>query len=258
MRWLVCDEEITLLQFDTLAEREGLRHAITTRPLNMAPHRGPQREQSVAWRKRVCSIMGLDFDRLTSPAQVHGGLILSVGEDDVGRGRLGRDSAIPYVDGLMTDRPGVGLILLSADCPLVMAYDPRRPAVGAVHASWLGTMHRISEHLIERMAADYGSDPADLHIGIAPSAGPDAYEVGDEVYRIARARLDDAEACFRPHHDRWLLDLWTANKQQLLAAGVREEMIEIAGICTIGDQRFWSHRRDAEKAGRFALLCSLI
>jgi copper oxidase (laccase) domain-containing protein len=81
--------------------------------------------------------------------------------------------------------------------------------------------------------------------------------VGPEVRRIALGRYDDAESWFRPHRDRFVLDLWSANQGQLLAAGVELANVETAGLCTICDRRFWSHRRDGSEAGRFALFLAI-
>ncbi|NLU22668.1 MAG: laccase domain-containing protein [Phycisphaerae bacterium] len=246
--------DLTLLRFERLSREPGLVHAVTTRPHNYAPHRGQGAEMAVANRRRVCEILGVDFEKLTSPSQVHGGEVLPVEEADVGRGRDGRNSALRFVDGLICDIPGVPLILMSADCPLVCAYDPDRPAVGAGHSSWQGTVAGATTQMIRLMARRYGSDPARLLTAIAPSAGPCCYEVGDEVRRIARTRMDDADDFFSPHGDRFLFNLWEANRRQLIAAGVRPEHIEIGGLCSICDHRLWSHRRDGAEAGRTALV----
>lgn len=250
-------EDVTLLRFERLSREPGVGHAVTTRPQNYAPHRGQGAEAAVANRRRVCEILGVKFERLTSPAQVHGGEVLPVEAADIGRGRDGRDTALRFVDGLICDSPGVPLILMSADCPLVCAYDPDRPAVGAVHSSWQGTVAGATSQMIRLMARRYGSDPARLWTAIAPSAGPCCYEVGDEVRRIARTRLDDADDFFSPRGERFLFDLWEANRRQLIAAGVRPEHIETGGLCSICDRRFWSHRRDGATAGRTALFISL-
>ena len=87
--------------------------------------------------------------------------MLPVEPCDVGRGRDGRHTAVQFVDGLITDMPNVPLIILSADCPLVLVYDPDRPAVGAVHASWRGTVALAAENLVRQMVRSYGSDPAE-------------------------------------------------------------------------------------------------
>jgi YfiH family protein len=248
-----CDDG-TLLQFERLAAEPGLVHAFTTKPWNLAPHRGPQRELAVDRRRCICEAFGLDFERMTSPQQVHGAEILRIEDADFGAGRFGRGEAVPFVDGLITDRPGAPLILLSADCPLVLAFDPRHPALGIVHASWLGTVAGITARLVERMCVEFGADPAELRAAIAPSAGPCCYEVGPEVRRIFRTRFADADRFFTPRDGRFLLDLWAANTAQLLARGVAAERIERAEACSICDERFWSHRRDGADAGRNALI----
>lgn len=247
-----------LLQFERLAGEAGIVHGVTTRPQNMAPHRGAGAEDAVDWRRRLCAAMGCDYERLTSPAQVHGGEVLRVIDCDVGRGRDGRGSAVPFVDGLVCDTPSVPMIFLSADCPLVWAYDAARRAVGVVHASWQGTVARAAENLVRQMVLSFSSDPAALLAGIAPSAGPCCYEVGDEVRRIAQTRLDDADACFTPRGDKYMFDMWAANRRQLTGCGVPADAIEVAGLCSMCDERFWSHRRDGASAGRFGMFVCLM
>lgn len=248
---------IRLLTFERLSREAGLAHGVTTRPQNYAPHRGEGREQAIEHRKEVCRILGASYDRLTSPSQVHGADVLAVDDLDIGCGRDGRGSAVGNVDGLITDRSDVPLILMSADCPLICAYHPGRHAIGAVHASWKGTVGRAAEHLVHRMQAEFGCKPAELLTAICPSAGPCCYEVGRELLRIARTRLDNADDCFVHRDGRMYFDMWRANREQLVEAGVPEANIETAGICSICDQRFWSHRRDGENAGRTALFIAL-
>jgi len=249
--------DVTLLSFASLAAIPRLVHAVTTRPQNCAPHRGIACEEAVHWRKRVCEVLGMSFESLTSPEQVHGADVLALEPGDVGRGRDGRHGAIQFVDGLITDMPDVPLIILSADCPLVLVCDPDRPAVGAVHASWRGTVAGAAENLVRQMVCSYGSDPSRMKAAISPSAGPCCYEVGPHVRRIARTRLADADDCFVEQGRRVLFDLWTANRNQLAAAGIPPDAIEVARLCSICDRRFWSHRRDGADAGRTALLIGL-
>jgi len=249
--------ELRLLRFERLSEADVVVHAVTTRPQNMAPHRGVGRERAIYWRKQVCEVLGVQYERLTSPQQVHGPDIVSIEDHDIGRGRDGRESAVKFVDGLICDRPGVPIVLMSADCPLICVYDPKRPAVGAAHASWRGTVAGIAGNLVDRMVADFGSEPGRLIAGIAPSAGPCCYEVDGEVYRIARGRFADADDYFSAKGDRYLFDLWQANRWQLIGRGVRPENIETARLCSICDRRFWSHRRDGDNAGRFGLFVAL-
>ncbi len=252
-----CPGGAPILQFESLVGQPGLVHAVTIGERNYAPHRGIGCEQAMDWRRQLCAGLGLDWTQLTSPSQVHGGDSLVVEPSDIGRGHDGRGSAIPHVDGLLCNIPGVPLILMSADCPLVCAYDPIRRAIGAVHASWKGTVAGAAGQMVRLMQRHFGSRPEDLLAAIAPSAGPCCYEVGQDVLRVARTRLDDADACFVEREGRLFFDLWTANTRQLTASGVPADRIGVAGLCTICDRRFWSHRRDGEPAGRFALLISL-
>ncbi len=248
---------LTLLHFDRLSREPGLIHAFTTRPQNYAPHRGSGRDHAVDHRRRVCEILGLDFDKLTSPEQVHGGEVIAVEASDIGCGRDGRGGAVRFVDGLVTSIPGVPLILMSADCPLVLAYDPVQRAIGAVHSSWQGTVAHATAHMIRVMQQQLGCDPRHMLAAISPSAGPCCYEVGDDVRRISRTKLADADRFFPRQGGRMTFDLWSANRRQLLDAGLPAENIDIAGLCSICDPRFWSHRRDGSHAGRSALFIGM-
>ncbi len=246
-----------VLCFPRLAVQTGLVHAVTLRPWNMAPHRGPDAHRAIERRRALCRALGLDFDRLTAPAQIHGADVLPIEPADIGRGRDGRDSAIPFVDGLLTDRPGVGIIMLSADCPPLLLYDPVRRVLGAGHASWRGTVAGIAANLVHQMTRSYGSRPQDLLAAIGPSAGPCCYAVGPEVRRIAATRLSDVDACVPRRDGRWYFDLWRALHIQLSEAGLKPENIETAAICSICDERLFSHRREGDAAGRYALIAGL-
>jgi copper oxidase (laccase) domain-containing protein len=69
--------------------------------------------------------------------------------------------------------------------------------------------------------------------------------------------LAEAESWFLEKDGRLIFDLWAANRSQLTTAGIPPDHVETAGICTICDPRFWSHRRDGPDAGRFALCLAL-
>ncbi|HSW45062.1 MAG TPA: polyphenol oxidase family protein [Phycisphaerae bacterium] len=249
--------DITLSMFERLSREGGFVHALAGKPRNYAPHRGVGREWAMKARGRVCEILGLPLECLTAPAQVMAGEVIRVEPQDVGRGRDGRGSAIPFVDGLICDTPGVPLVLLSADCPLICVYDPDRPAIGAVHAGWQGTVAGAVENLIVQMRRCFSSRPERVLAGISPAAGPCCYEIGDEVRRIAAGRLPNADDVVAVRNGRLTFDMWAANRNQLLRSGLDPENIELAGICSICDERFWSHRRDGADAGRTALFVAL-
>ena len=100
-------------------------------------------------------------------------------------------------DMLITDEPGVPLLLRYADCTPVLIYDPAHRALAVVHSGWRGTVQARGRAAVEALAAEFGSRPADMVAAIGPSIGPCCYEVGDEVVdavRAAFARPDGAAA----------------------------------------------------------------
>ena len=250
-------EGLDLLCFESLAGQAGLVHAVTTKPWNLAPHRGPDRHQAVENRQRLCAALGLEYEKLTAASQIHGPEVLCVAEADVGRGRDGRHQAIPYVDGLITDQPGVGLLSLSADCPTLLAYDPVRRVIGAVHASWRGILGGVAANLIAQMAREFGCRPGEVLAGIGPSAGPCCYEIKNDVRRVAETRLAEVDRLVPARGGRFFFDLWATLEEQLARAGLARGHIEQSGLCTICDSRFYSHRREGADAGRFGLICAL-
>lgn len=178
--------------------------------------------------------------------QVHGGCVLRAN----GPGLAGD------ADALWTDVPGLAVVGRGADCPLVLVggrRDDGTPVWGFAHASWRSTVAGITASLLACMAAA-GLRPSTTRALVCPSAGPCCYEVGDEVRRAALAALGQgAAAYFQGRGDRWLLDLWAANAAQLASAGVPAGAITLTGLCTIcGGDRYPSHRRCGEAAGRFA------
>lgn len=246
-----------LLRFAALNEIHGFTHVITTRPWNMATHRGPQHEHAVARRRQLCEHIGLPFDKLTAADQVHSPHVLRVCAKDAGAGHDSRDTAIKFTDGLVCDVPGVPIIQFSADCPLILAVDPHHRAFGTAHASWRGTVTQIAEELLRQMTREFGTKPEELTVALCPCAGPVEYEVGDDVRRIAAARLGDVDRFFPVRDGRIYFDMRTANAAQLIGAGVNPDRIFIANHSTMADPRFYSHRRDGADTGRFAIIAGI-
>jgi purine-nucleoside/S-methyl-5'-thioadenosine phosphorylase / adenosine deaminase len=240
---------VELFQFANLSALDGVVHGISTRAggvsegrcasLNVSYSVGDAVSNVDENIDRLAETVGSRRERLVSAFQVHGRAVTVVGPDTVAEPR-------PKCDVLVTDSPERTLLLRYADCTPVLLADPRRHVVAAVHAGWRGSAVRAASAAVEALVDAYGSRPADIVAGIGPAIGPCCYEVGSDV----------VDAFFdRP----WLiadrrLDLWAANRQALLDAGVLAEHIEVAGICTrCESDRFFSHRANGgQPAGRFA------
>jgi YfiH family protein len=133
----------------------------------------------------------------------------------------------------------------------VLLYDPVRRAAGAVHAGWRGTVGKIVAHTVAAMREAFGTDPADLVAGIGPSICADVYQVGEEVLAAVENAFGATEGLIlrRTAEGKGYIDLWEANRRQLLAAGVPAPSIEVAGLCTYRARRPVFLRPQIQKPG---------
>ena len=141
----------------------------------------------------------------------------------------------------------------------LLIYDPVRKVIGLSHAGWKGTLHSIGPKTIATMQQAFASDPVDCIVGIAPSIGPDDYEVDQPVLAEINRLWQRPEQFCRPSGPgHWLLDLWRWNQLQFINAGVKTENIHIAGVSTARQpELFFSHRASQGTAGRFGVLMTL-
>lgn len=164
---------------------------------------------------------------------------------------------LAHADAMMTNRPGLPLVMRYADCTPILAYDPVRGAVGIAHAGWRGTVLGMASHLIKAMQNAFGSRPADIRAGIGPAIGPDRYQVGEEVVNAVHEQFGTLDGLIKrdPADGSAYFNLWEANRLDLLRAGVEE--IEVMGLCTAErTDDFFSHRGEHGKTGRFgAVIC---
>ncbi|SFS17459.1 conserved hypothetical protein [Granulicella pectinivorans] len=171
---------------------------------------------------------------------------------DITRAVTDTSTPLEPADGLTTALHGVFLAMLTADCVPVLIADRKQRAVGAFHAGWRGTVAGIVEKGVQHMRATYGSDPEDLLAAIGPSIGPCCYMVGDEVITRFHETFSYASELFRNRK----LDLWQANRRQLMSAGVPSANISIKNLCTAstfsfeGRRAFFSYRAENGVTGR--------
>jgi polyphenol oxidase len=211
--------------------------------------------------------------------QFHSGMIRVVEQDD---GLLVTAEGRPVLrgDGVMTDVPGLMLGVGVADCVPVLVADVKRRAVAAFHAGWRGTLARIVERGIGTMRLRYGSRPEDLVAVVGPSIGACCYSVGEEVRFEFESQFAYAPALFSevydsdPVRDKYPLlfltarapghsnigpqihlNLWEANRRQLVDAGVKAKRITVVGECSACVRagvrlKYFSHRGESGFAGR--------
>lgn len=225
--------------------------------LNLGFDLGDAPEKVRENRRRFAEALGFEESKAICAAQVHGNRVVYVDEASTGAGYETPATALPDIDGLVADRPGLTLWLRFADCVPILAYDPVRPAVGIAHAGWRGTLGGIATGLVEALR-QLGSRPEDLRVAIGPSIGPCCYEVGPDLVAAFGSARDDADELFYPSASGRRLDLWEANRRLLVRAGVPAEQIAGGGQCTACQvDEFFSHRAQNGHAGRIAAVIGL-
>ena len=241
-----------LWQFENLSMENSIKHFVTDRNsdpkgkhFTLSFSSLPDKEQIRNNRKHLATAMGISVDKLYMPSQVHKTRIVPV------TSHTSKDELLE-TDALITNEKGICIAVMSADCVPILLYDKKNKAVGAVHSGWRGTVARILEKTLHQMKLQFGTRGEDLIAGIGPSVSQPAYEVGEEVItEIHRAFGKDSELMTSTSNNKANLDLWKANRLQLLEFGVLPSCIEISDLCTVkNNEHFFSARKG--DTGRFA------
>jgi hypothetical protein len=151
-------------------------------------------------------------------------------------------------DALMTNVPGLVLVIRTADCLPALIVDEEDRAVAAVHCGWRGTEKRILEKAVKAMGEAYGSNPTKMLAALGPCIGAACYEVGTEVRQAyLKAGFPESVFCGAPGRERkYLLDLRAANAWLLGEMGFEKARVFNAGpTCTHCEPRLLSYRRNS-------------
>jgi YfiH family protein len=226
-------------------------HVFTTRQLGLTT--------ADDWAHVVRAVGARDVQLLT---QVHGSHVVAI--------RTPQAALRPEADALVSNHAEVALAVRAADCVPLLIGDPITGAVAAVHAGWRGTAAGVAAAAVAALEREFGAQPASLVAAIGPSIGACCYEVGTEL-------VDAFASAGHPRHlvDRWFvspparrgefpaspsggmeklrLDTWSANRDQLILAGLDEQNVHACGLCTASHiDLFPSYRVEGTVAGRIA------
>ena len=246
-----------------VADGIAVPHAFTTRlggvsrehlaSLNLTMHRGDSPENVEENYRILSRTVGFELGKLVLTRQVHGDVIRTVTEKDA----LGLDHHdYPDCDGLVTNIPGVALVVFTADCTPILLHDPITGAVGAVHAGWRGTALDIAGKAVAQMVADFGCLPQNIRAAIGPNIGACCFQTdGDVPQAMVQAFGPEAETHIRSVNDKFYVNLKAINALALHRAGV--EKIDISEECTMcKPDKYWSHRHTKGVRGsQGAVIC---
>ena len=252
-------DDLVFYQFEQWTH---LKHGVFTRhggtssapwsSLNLGGNVGDDPKNVRRNHERMYAALNARDDRACSVWQVHSADVIIAHSPARGRRWLAA------ADGLVTDRTDTPLSMRFADCVPLFFCDPVRGVIGIAHAGWRGTVQGVGANVVRTMAQAYGSRPEDIQAGIGPSIGPERFQVGEEVVEAVNARFGALHPLIRrdPTDGTAYLDLWAANRLELVRAGV--EQIEVASICTAEHvDEFFSHRQEKGRTGRFGAVISL-
>lgn len=261
-------KELVLLEYPALRETGMVKHCFTTRlggvsegqfgTLNLSFSRGDREEAVQENYRRVARALGVETSDMVCSDQTHTTNVRRVTRADAGCG-VTRERSYHDVDGLITDEPGLVLATFYADCVPLYFVDRAHRAIGLSHSGWRGTVGRMGRHTLDAMKAAFGTEPEDVLCAVGPSICRDCYEVsGDVADEFGKAFGKSAQNMLFPKGGgKYQLDLWEANRQVLLEAGVPENQIILPTLCTCcNHQLLFSHRATNGKRGNLgAFLC---
>jgi len=223
---------LRVLVFDLL-EQAGVACALSTVPLDV---------RAEPDRTRFARALGAE--RLATARQVHHAEV-----------RVADPDRVPDADGLVTDQPGLALLLRAADCSLVVVADPEHRALGLAHAGWKGSARGVVVRLVAAMRSKYKTRPEHCLAGVGPTIGPTRFEVGPEVPAAFYAKRSWTKEYVKPSGAKFLFDLPGVNARFLVEAGIPEHAIEKSGLCTYDSPGLLhSFRRDKTGAGHQGML----
>lgn len=261
------------ISFPVLTKIPFIRHGFSTRmggvsegifsSMNFGIESSPYPDKSeniLENYNRMASSIGVEPNSFVISKQVHKTNIRVVEKSDLGKG-LTIPADYAEIDGMITNKPGITLVTKYADCVPLYFVDPKKRAIGLSHSGWRGTVKKIGKITIEAMTHHYGCDPKDIIGVIGPSICKDCYEIGEEVAQEFDQSFEHAQQrgiLEKKENSKYLCDLWAANKEVFLEAGIRRDNITISGVCTCCNSDWmFSHRITGTSRGSLAAFLAL-
>lgn len=261
--------KIKLIKFKEYEKIKGLNHCFTTRTggistgccdsLNLSFGREKNAENVKENYKRLMEAYGEQDDASAFTNQNHSKEVRQVIKPD-------SEYYGPWVfegeeiDGMVTKEKDITLFTYYGDCVPVYLYDKKKNVIGLVHSGWRGTVINAGGAGVQKMIDEFGTQPEDILAVIGPSIGPECFQVDLDVAEEFKNRYGtDSEVVYKDKTpEKYLVDLWEANRKNLLEYGVLKENITISGLCTCcQEDLFFSHRRDKGQTGSMAALMTL-
>lgn len=237
--------------FASLADQPGLSHGCFHRHGGISP--APYDSLNVSFgvgdmadnvrHNRLQVKKALGCKTLISTRQVHGVKVAVASA-------MSGDQELDGFDALITNEPGVALLIQQADCQAILLHDPEQKAIANIHCGWQGSVANIIAVTVSQMIDSFASEPAHIKAAISPALGPCCAEF---IHYKEELPEDFHPFAVSANH----FDFPAISAMQLKKSGLRPEHIDVAGICTKCNQDWFSYRRNRH-TGRFCTAIGLI
>ena len=255
--------QVEYLTFPSFDQTGIVRHLFSTRKggvsqgqfasMNLSYTRGDEAENVTKNFERIAQTLGCQLSDFVLSDQTHEDRVRLVMREDAGKG-ITKTRDFFETDGMITNQPGIVLATFYADCVPLFFLDPVNKAIGLTHAGWRGTVRKIASKTITAMQKEFGSDPAEILVGIGPSICSNCYEVGEDVASEFQSIFhNEEELCqvlSKQDQGKYKLNLWEANRLILQSVGVPLKHITTTDLCTACNHEIlFSHRASGGKRG---------
>ena len=229
--------------------------------LNMGCHVEDDPENVSKNRDKVLNLLGsCKASGLFSSNQVHGDNIFDINYKFINNdlklteiipGFSAKDILDIPADGLMTNITGIPLMVMAADCNLILMADVKKRAIAAIHAGWKGVLKKIDIKAVNMLTSHYGSDPGDIFVFIGPSIRECCFKVTIETFNLfsdvynnnlpSKKLINSSGST-----DHYSIDLVKIIKKNLINSGIPKKNITDSGLCTFcnEDNLFFSYRKE--------------
>ncbi len=256
--------EVLYLSYPLLEKTGLVKHGFSTRiggvsegiysSMNLSFTRGDDENAVRENYRRMAKALGVTEDSFVLAAQTHTTNVHKVTLENMKQELQG-------VDGLITNVPSLCLVTSYADCVPLYFLDPVHRAIGLSHSGWRGTVGKIGEVTLRKMADEYGTRAEDVIAAIGPSICQDCYEVSEDVINQFREAFGSErweDLFYQKANKKYQLNLWKANEIILSEAGVRRENIAVTNVCTnCNPDILFSHRASKGQRGGLAAFMAL-
>ena len=212
--------------------------------------------------KKICEELNVNYNSIVKTKQNHTDNIQIINK------KINKDkpdfNMYEDTDGLITNKKGIILATVNADCILLVFYDPIKKVIANVHSGWRGTLKRISEKTVNKMVKEYGCNPENIICCMSPSIRKDHFEVDEDVYKmfynefIIKASEDpDGFILKSSQNNKYYIDTIEINRLILKNSGLKPENIIDSGICSVCNKDLiHSYRAHGENSGRATMIFS--